>query len=323
MKEIFDNWKQFINEQSDKKEESYASLHDIVREKFNIQSPSKWQQIKKIAENYNLKKISDAMKNKIYHTFETVAGESSFVRLVKSGKGIKYVNPKTPDKEILQYYNNEFLPKIKKILEELPVVNLASKEAENTWKDGVKYAAQSLANNRNLLGFFAYDKRFGALPPFVGINPYSAIEDQSGIPNIRTINNILLEEFAHAIDLTLEVPFSTMLKSDLSKIVKQQKDTDIEKEKFYDYLKKPIELYAKLKVIKIELQGVNSELFFDDEGRIVLRHLKSYLEDPKNKDRHEIIRILNIQKIEDIGKVLDQIARVSPQNVTQKTSQMA
>ncbi len=108
-----------------------------------------------------------------------------------------------------------------------------------------------------------------------------------------------------------------MLKSDLSKIVKQQKDTDIEKEKFYDYLKKPIELYAKLKVIKTELQGVNSELFFDDEGRIVLRHLKSYLEDPKNKDRHEIIRILNIQKLEDIGKVLDQIARVDQQKNTQ------
>tara|TARA_A100001391_G_C5013416_1_gene263842 strand:- start:96 stop:1067 length:972 start_codon:yes stop_codon:yes gene_type:complete len=323
MKEILDNWKQFISEQSDKKEESHASLHDIVREKFNIKSPSKWQQIKKIAENYNLKKISDAMKNKIYNTFKTVAGESSFVRLVKSGKWTKHVNQKTPDEEILQYYNNELLPEIKKMLEELPVVNLASKEAENMWKDGVEYAAQSWANNRNLLGFYAYDKRFGALPPFVGINPYSAIEDQSGIPNVNTINNILLEEFAHAIDLTLEVPFSTMLKSDLSKIAKQQKDTGIEQEKFYDYLKKPIELYAKLKVIKTELQGVNRELFFDDEGRIVLRHLKSYLENPRNKDRHEIIRILNIQKLEDIGKVLDQIARVSPQNVTQKTSQMA
>ena len=66
-----------------------------------------------------------------------------------------------------------------------------------------------------------------------------------------------------------------------------------------------------------------STALFDDEGKIVLRHLERYLQDPRNKDRHRIIRILNIQKIEDIGYVLDQIARVSPENVTQKTSQMA
>ena len=290
MKEILDNWKQFIGEEDDKKTD--FSFHDIVRKKFKLESPSSdkvWQKIKNRVENYDLKKISDAMRSKIYYTFDSTVGGASFIRLVRDSKEIKNVDPKASDEKILQYYNDNYLPKIKKILDELPVVNLASKEAGDMWQSGVEYAAESWANNRNLGGFFAYDKRFGSLPPFIGINPYSAVVDPSGIPNIHMIKKVLLEEFAHAVDLMLEMPFSKILKSDLLNITKQQKDTDVEQEEYYGYLKKPMEIYAKLKVIKTELMGINKNFFFADDGRINLQRLRDYLEDPRNKD-HEIIR---------------------------------
>lgn len=163
-------------------------------------------------------------------------------------------------------------------------------------------------------GFFS--KGGGGMPPFIGINLYAQM-NRFGMIDVRELQRVIFEELAHAVDLSIGLPFSSLLDKQLKGITKAQKDTDVKKKDYYDYLKDPVEIYAKLKTIKSELMGLNRRAFFDEEGKIDLDYLKKYLEDPRNRKKHKIIRILNIQKLEDIGKVLDQIARVDQQKNTQ------
>jgi hypothetical protein len=322
MKEILDNWKQYINEQETTTPEQ--RLDAVVRAVYDLDRASddkRWSTIKKRTSNYNLKKISDAIRNKIYYTFDSSIGEKSFVRMVRQTKEVPVsvelrIDPKASDEQILKQYREVYLPKIKKIVDTTPIVNLASKTAAQLYPAGVEYIAKRLQKGQMVGGFFANNTLPG-LPPFIGINPYAYIDDR-GMVSYSGVQKALLEELAHAVDLLLGVRISDLL-GGLEDITKRQKDTDIKLKDYYDYLRDPVETYAKLKVIKSELMGIDRRAFFDEQGRIDLDRLKNYLEDPESKKRHPILRILNIQKLEDIGKVLDQIARVDQQ----KTSQMA
>ena len=71
MKEIFDNWKQFINEQE--KFSPEERLDAAMRYAFGLNDASgdkKWKKVKKIASNFNLKKATDSYRKKFYYTFE-------------------------------------------------------------------------------------------------------------------------------------------------------------------------------------------------------------------------------------------------------------
>ena len=64
-------------------------------------------------------------------------------------------------------------------------------------------------------------------------------------------------------------------------------------------------------VCEIKAELFDRKEFFDDQGRIKLDYLKDYISDPKNKDRHTILKYLDIDKVEDIKKVFDQIVKIN------------
>jgi hypothetical protein len=318
MKEILENWKQFVNEQQPRTAEQRLDMFArAVLDLDTTADDKKWQTIKARASRFPMKKVADMMRDKIYNTFDSNVGEKSFVRFVMTDKENYKLKRQFTQQDILEYYRGLMLPKVKKIIYDIPIVNVATPEAAQSWSSGVEFAAKGFGEDRHIGGFFDSSSE---KTPYIGINPYAYIDDRSAV-NVKGVKEAIAEELAHAIDGLVSSSerffFSNMLSGDIEKIIKKQEDTDIEDKDYYDYLRSAVETYAKLKVIKSELQGINRELFFDDEGRIVLRHLKSYLEDPKNKERHQILRILNIQKLEDIGKVIDQIARVDRQKNTQ------
>ena len=329
MKEILDNWKQFINEQA--KFSPEERLDAVIRYAFGLDAASddkKWKKIKKIASNFNLKKASDSFREKFYYTFDSENGENSFVRMIRQidNKRLpidaelrKAYKPNASDEEIKAQYRKIYLPKIKKIIDKVSIINLASDLAAQLYPSHVEEVAKSLQKGKMIGGFFA-ERADGKLG-FIGINLYAQM-NREGMINFRELERVVFEELAHAVDLSIGMPFSSMLDKQLKGITKAQKDTDIKSKDYYDYLKDPVEIYAKLKVIKSELMKIDSVKggrFFDERGEIRLDQLKDYLEDPKSRQKHRVIRILNIQKAEDIGKVLNQIARVD----RQKTSQMA
>lgn len=318
MKEILDNWKQFINEQQPRTAEQRLDMFTRAVLDLNATSDDKkWQTIKKKAARFPMKKVADMMRSRIYNTFDSNVGEKSFARFVMAGKEKYQTKRQFGQQEIVKYYRDVMLPKVKEIIDDIPIVNVATPEASQMWAPGVEFVAKSMQKGEPVGGFFDAG---ASTPPFIGINPYAYIDDRGEV-NAKGVSRAIAEELAHAVDGLIESSeyffFSNLLSGDIEKIIKKQEDTDVKDKDYYDYLASPVETYAKLKVVKTELQGINRELFFDDEGRIILRHLKTYLENPKNKDKNPILRILNIQKIEDIGKVLDQIARVDQQKNTQ------
>lgn len=327
MKEILDNWNKFINEQEDS--DPYVTIRDMtveerldayVRSALGLNANAddkKWQSLKARAAKIPLEKISDMMRDKIYNTYDSSIGEKSYVRY---GKENTTLSPEA----ILDNYKNKVLPRIKKIIYSIPIVNIATPEISSFHKAGADYVAERMSGGIIVGGFFA--KRGGPYlmgsteSPFIGINPYTSLNNKGKL-NLDRIKKTLAEELAHAVDALVfpsgAYDFSRTLSYDTKRLTKKQKDTDVKNKRYYDYLRSSREIYAKLKVIKSELMGIDRRAFFDEQGRVDLDRLKDYLEDPKNKDRHQILRILNIQKIEDIGKVLDQIARVDQQKNTQ------
>ena len=318
MKEILDNWKQFVNEQQPRTAEQRLDMFARAALDLNATADDrKWETIKARASKFPLNKVANMVRDKIYNTFDSDVGEKSFVRFAMANKEQFTSEKQISEQDVLEHYKAVVLPKVKKIIYEIPIVNVTTPEASQLYSPGVEFVAKRLQKGDVIGGFFG---QFSGTPPFIGINPYPYIDDR-GLPNIKEVIKAISEELAHAVDGLINVSkgyfFSNLLSGDVEKIIKKQEDTDLKDKDYYDYLKSPVETYAKLKVIKSELMGINKKLFFDDEGKIVLRHVRGYLEDPKNKDRHPILKILNIQKLEDIGKVLDQIARVDQQKNTQ------
>jgi len=338
MKEILDNWNKFVSEQKGRSLEILKGVGDMsvdealdmfVRYRLDLNTVAddkKWKSLKTKASKMPMKRISDMMRDVVYRTYDSSIAEKSYARYFMANHEATRTL-----QDGLDVYKEEVLPTIKKIIYGIPIVNIATPNVSRLHAIGAEYVAKRFYEDNNFIGgFFSPGGLSGK--PFIGINPYAYMDKSGQAFNMDGIKQAFAEELAHAVDglvsqkYGIDYEFSRQLsrgRIPFSNITKKQKDTDIKSRKFYRYLKDPRETYAKLKRIKVELQGINKDMFFDDEGKIVLRHLERYLQDPRNKDRHKIIRILDLQKIEDIGYVLDQIARVSPENVTQKTSQMA
>lgn len=327
MKEILENWKQFISEQEQQSAEksletAESQLDNAVRANFDLEENTPknnkvWDLVKRVATRFNLNKVTNLARKQFYDTFDSSDGKKSFVRMVKAAtlpEFKKQFDPNASDDQILNIYEDQYLPKIKDIIFNIPIVNMATSEAIKAHPEGAEYLTKRLKDDRNLGGFFG---RGGGIKPFIGINVYAYVGDGPRVyfpPLFRTV----IEELAHAVDLQMDIPFSKILTKDIQKALASQEETDVESKPFYDYMAQPKEVVAKLKAIKYELwNSSDRQRYFDENGKIKLEQLKKYLEDPDNRERHNILRILNIKKIEDIGKVLDQIVKVDQQKNTQ------
>jgi hypothetical protein len=349
MKQILDNWNQFISEQKSISRQQKLDL--FAREKLDLNSikdDKRWELIKKRAAKYTstIQKLADSSRKVVYNTYDSTLGEKSFIAMARQ-KSLGGISSESTDEEILQVYKKSYLPAIKKTLDSVPVVNMSSpslpfgkeyseQSQKNIIDQGLEFASQASKGAGSMAnGFFSFFPSAGV--GYIGIVPYFLM-DKQGKLDLASLRETIIEELVHAVDVTMggtppessgvqpsatgEGFFANIFSGDIEKI-STEKPKNIP-QAFYDYLKNPKEVYAKLKRIKIELQRRgDAELFFDKDGKINLESLKQYLENPSNKERHLIIHILNIQKLGDIGDVLNQIARVSPQNVSQKTSQMA
>ena len=87
MKEIFDNWKQFVNEQQPRTAEQRLDMFTrAVLDLNTTADDKKWQTIKARASRFPMKKVADMVRDKIYNTFASNIGEKSFVRLFMANK---------------------------------------------------------------------------------------------------------------------------------------------------------------------------------------------------------------------------------------------
>mgnify|MGYP003628753107 CR=1 FL=1 len=332
MKEILGNWNKFINEQESPPVQVRLELLARANLGLNNAKYDKiWSKIVERTKNFNLEKLANSVRKEVFYTFDSELAEKSFVRMARQ-KDLGGINSKTTDEEILKQYREVYLPKIKNILESVPVINLASEQAtgNKTFKRAIEFATNSAKDGKGVRGFFSYfvDSEKG----YIAVVPYFHMR-KNGTLGLGAIKRTLLEEFIHAVDIIMGgAPpessgiqpsatgkgfFSKILAGDFEKIT-TKKPEDLP-QRAYDYLTKPEEVYAKLKRIKIKLKdsklGIGT--VFDKDGKIDLDQLKLFLEDPDSQDAYPILRILNIKKLEDIGKVLDQIARVDQQKNTQ------
>ena len=334
MKEILDNWKQFINEQESPP--AQVRLELIAREYVglnNVKYDKIWPKIVAKTKKFDLEKLANSVRKEVFHTFDSERAEKSFIRMARQ-KNLGGVNSETTDEEILKQYREVYLPKIKSILQKVPVINLASEQVieHPIYREDIEYVTNRFKDGFATQGFFTYFS--SGKKGYIAVVPYFHMQEKAKL-SLGSIKRTLLEEFIHAVDVIMGATppessgiqpsasgkgfFSKIFAGDFKKItIKKPEDMPQRK---YDYLTRPEEVYAKLRRIKRYLEDVDMGIadFFDRDGKIDLDTLKVFLEDPNSKNAYPILQILNIQKLEDIGKVLDQIARVDQQ----KTSQMA
>ena len=336
MKEIFDNWKQFINEQNEKLTVQFSRASKVANEKYHGTefSSEQWEDIKTKAQNYPIEKAAKLAAAIVLRSgFSSYRGKQSFVRLAQAKKGkIKGLRSDATEQEIIDFYTNTVLPKIKKIVNNIDVVNLStfSPSAKDKKIDGLKYAISKARKGSPIAAFFAFSGELNS--SYIGLNPYASIAPDGKIYT-ENIKVSAAEEFVHAVDAFLGSElgvdlgednwfFSSLLKDDFKKVVKQnEKDTDFDDPKTKKYYLKPKEQLPKFRAIKRDMEYFEGQgyKFFNPDGTVRVESLKSFLEDPDMLDRHPIIKTLDTDKVEEIGKILDQLARADQE----KSSQMA
>ena len=334
MKEILDNWNQFINEQTENLAVQFARASKRASEKRSGKefSPEQWELIKKKAKSYPIEKVAKlAGAIVLKGGFNSRRGKKSFVRLAQAKKGkIKGLRSDATEQEILDFYTNTVLPKIKKIINNIEIVNLStfSPLTKDKKTKGLQYAIKKAQGGSTVSGFFAYSGELNS--SYIALNPYASISPDGKV-YLENIKVSAAEEFVHAVDgllgpeLGLDLGkdnwfFSSLLKDDFKKVIKQnKKDIDIEDPKVKKYYLKPKEQLAKLRAIKRDLEHWQQRgyEFFNPDGTVKVEPLKSFLEDPDMLDRHPIIKTLDTEKVEEIGKILDQISRADQEKTTQ------
>ena len=145
MKEILDNWKQFVNEQQPKTAEQRLDMFARAVLDLNTTADDRrWQTIKARASRFPMKKVADMVRTKIYNTFNSEVGEKSFVRLFMANKKRFTPQNQVDQQEVLKYHRDVILPRVKKIIDEIPIVNIATPEASQLWSPGVEFVAKSM-----------------------------------------------------------------------------------------------------------------------------------------------------------------------------------
>jgi len=329
MKEILDNWNQFLAEQQS---DPSSELENLSRKEYypNL-SDEEWKKLRNSLQE-TLKTVAKKARQDIFKDFASDSSKKAFISIIRAKADAD--TSKTSDKSLLMFYEKVVLPRLKDIIFKVPIID--STLAYGRYLESVEDALQKAKMGEYFSGL-AY---VGSDTPHVFINTVLA---GYGETTDTSLYDTVVHELAHIADYyLLEDPtikgilagstekgfFSGLLKGDFDSLIKNYKSApDIEK--FYKFDKKssfyhnwhrePEEMYAVFKQIKTELSGRKE--FFDNQGRIKIDYLRNYLLNPKNKDRHIILNYLNVEKIEDIKKVFDQIVKVH--NKASKGSKIA
>ena len=322
MKDILDNWNQFINEEKKStfpKDSAQARLVNLTREKrFSEKSDEQWEKILRSIRYHFPIKVEES-RNRIYNSFTSSVSKKAFVRLFSNK-----ADGEISDKSLMLVYEKVVLPILKRAIFEHPIISSVAidgphKPRTPDHQRSFEYALEKAKGGEWMPGFAQ-----------VGVGDNHVFVNALVTRNRESLYDILVHELAHIADYELiqnptinqlltnfpggeaykQGLFSNLLRGEFKSLAKAYKDLpDLDKKQKFDKKGGVWHNWHKRPEIKAEL--FDRKEFFDDQGRIKLDYLKDYISDPKNKDRHTILKYLDIDKVEDIKKVFDQIVKIN------------
>ena len=170
-------------------------------------------------------------------------------------------------------------------------------------------------------------------PPYIGINPFRFWQGGKW-SELQNLHKAITEEIIHAIDYQVNgeslfpgapagMTLSKMYSDKIKSVLRSKEKTTLSPEE-YDYITSEREAYAKLRVLKSIFDNPRlKDKAYNPDGTIKPDFLKYKIKQAqKTPGGEKILKALDIDKIEDISKLIDQLASFEQEKM-QKTSQIA
>lgn len=311
MKEIFDNWNQFLVEQKSTSVD-IAGVGKIPIEIYNWYKKNEGYTDQDFLDYAKeLEELRNEVKRRLYKDFASLKALNSFIahsRKKKSSDGT-ILDFFMPVKEMTRFYTRELLPAIKEIIDEVPILPFYVAPRE--------IAMEMFKERDTIRGPYNLDDKV------IAINiSHSDFED------LKRAYLIIYEELVHAIDHQLIFGtagdmfqgkprnLSDVFGTELQKLLKP--DAEIIKivkmggthpsVEFKNYIKDPAELYAKLRTLKAEYADQYGKDAFNPNGTIKKDFLEKRFKDPTEADF--LLDFFDIKKVDDLKKAIDQLVKV-------------
>jgi hypothetical protein len=311
MKEILDNWNQFLEEQKSTSVD-IAGIGKIPVEIYNwYKKNGGYTDQTFVYYTKELEELGNEVKRRLYKDFASPKALNSFIahsRKKKSSDGT-ILDFFMPVKEMTRFYTRELLPAIKNIIEEVPILPfyLAPRDlAMLVFKKREEFnGLYNLDDEIIVINIFSPDFEDDK-------RAYLTIYEEL----IHAIDHLLI--FGTAGDMFQGKPrnLSDVFGTELQKLLKP--DAEILKivkmggrhpsVQFKDYIKDPAELYAKLRTLKAEYEDQYGEDAFNPNGTIKKDFLEKRFKDKEEADF--LLDFFDIKKVDDLKKVIDQLVKV-------------
>ena len=316
MKEILDNWKQFLAEQKQSRKDEWGEptvkMPDPIGyfpvRMFNYYRDMGFSSIKRdwIPRISQVLKIGNEMKTRLFNDFASERAIKSFIAHSRKKKGTTgFIDFFTPEKEVRRFYKEKLLPEIRKIINNVPIYAFYHPDVP---------AAEAMAvyETGDIATYF-WDEQI------IVINPFS--KELQGSPNMLQL--VFYEELAHAVDLQLDFrtagdmfkgkpsKLSDVFGPELQKLFTPVADLEkmgYEDDEYIKYMRDPKELYAKLRTLKAYYEKKYSEQAFNPDGTIKKDFLEKGFDDPT--EAGFLLDFFDIKKVDDLKKVIDQLVKV-------------
>lgn len=314
MKKILDNWKHFIKEQ---KRDYFQEFKNKMKEREDLKKfVPKWDMFLKIVDKKTMEQ-ADKMRQQVLASFKNPSRKKSYLSIVGQLTG-------KPSKELAEFYDNKFLPSVEKTINDTPVVSTVSGRMS---PGGLLLFIE----DPNVGAFFEERAR----PPYIGINPFRFWQGSNwGDGELLNLHKAITEEIIHAIDYQVSgeslfpdaptgMTLSKMYSDKIKSLLRNKEKSGLSPEE-YDYITSEREAYAKLRVLKSVFDNPRlKDRAYNPDGTIKPEFVKYQIKQAqKTPGGERILKALDIDKIEDISKLIDQLASFEQEKM-QKTSQMA
>ena len=306
MKEILDNWNQFLAEQKPTSVD-IAGAGKVPAEIYNYYKKNHNYTDQDFVDlTKELEELGNEVKRRLYKDFASIKALNSFIahsRKKKSSDGT-ILDFFIPVKEMTRFYTRELLPAIKNIIENVPILPLYLAPRET--------AMLVFKERDTTMGIYTWSDKVIAINIF-----HTLFEDD------KRAYLMIYEELVHAVDHQLIFgtagdmfqrkprDLSDVFGPKLQKLLKP--DADILKIPNFiaqklGYVKDPIELYAKLRTLKAEYADQYGRDAFNPNGTIKKDFLEKRFKDPTEAEF--LLDFFDIKKVDDLKKVIDQLVKV-------------
>lgn len=290
MKEILENWKQFINEEE---------AAQVVRA--------------------NIRTSVENVRKQLVKRYQSSQAAESFVNFSR-GMGSPTFE-KASDQEIKAYFNKTLAPKLINVVTSIEIIDDNSRYPSDV--------AAKFANNSQVGGLYDPKTNAIYFNPssFVGtgetdlktITTTTMEEFQHAIDSNTKVGDLfpsLADKPQAGIQFGPSKSLGRALLSDITKTAKSKEE---------EYVLDPTEFYAKMQVIKSKLREKNPN-FFDEKGNISQEALLSVVDMPsmyfdQNEVDFRVFDVLKKSKPEKIRSYMNQLVKM--EKTPKKDTQMA